>query len=67
MKNYSGIDTLQKQNFFIFKGLKDIAEILISKGADQNVKNDRGLTPYDLAVENRNAIIMVVIWINNLM
>lgn len=33
-----------------------IAELLITKGADQNVKNDRGLTPYDLAVENRNDI-----------
>lgn len=33
-----------------------IAELLITKGADQNIKNDRGLTPYDLAVENRNDI-----------
>jgi len=33
-------------------GHKEIAEILITKGADVNAKNDRGLTPLDAANES---------------
>jgi ankyrin repeat protein len=35
--------------FAVLRGHKDVAELLIAKGADVNVKNNQGRTPLSLA------------------
>ena len=38
-----------------FDGHKEIAELLIAKGADVNAKNQEDTTPLDKAIENKQA------------
>ena len=37
------------------EGYKEIAELLITKGADVNAKDKKGKTPLDLAIEENHS------------
>ena len=53
-------------HYFALRGNKDIVELLLDAGANKQIKNDKGLTPYDYAWGKPEIARMLAPWYDSL-
>lgn len=58
--NFSNLSKWTPLHFACVKGLVDVAQVLIAKGASQDAVNSEGKTPLDIAVERQNREIVAL-------